>query len=195
LAGKTIVIDPGHGGTDSGEVAAGVAEKNVTPLYAGLLAQKLQALGAKVVFTRPLEDDPRLGSGGPELQRRARLADAAHADIVVRLHANASPGGGTSANGMEAWWDQPKDLALTRSIHDAVAQADRQLGVKDNGIKQRTQFFKDHYKFQPQAPSALIEVAYLSNASDRAKLLDRNVQNATADAIAQGVVNYFAQRR
>jgi N-acetylmuramoyl-L-alanine amidase len=191
LAGKVIVIDPGHGGQDTGATAGGVAEKSITPLYAGLLAQKLQAAGAKVIFTRPLEDDPRLQGGEAELHRRAALANAAHADVVVRIHANAPANkGDTSTHGLEAWWDQPKDQALTQDLHDAVIRADGSVGLTDHGMRQKT----EHYKFQPQAPSALLELGYITNAQERGRLLDRSYQNRTTDAMVQGLVTYFNGR-
>ncbi len=193
LSGKTVFIDVGHGGTDSGAVSSdGTKEKDITGLYAAQLKQKLEAAGVKVVLSRPVEDDPNLKGGASELQRRAHLADESHADVVIRIHANAGASkSDTSSNGLEAWWDQPKDQALTRTLHDAIMAGNKGKGLKDNGIKQKT----EHYKFQPKSPSALIELGYITNPQERARLKDPAYRSSMTDSIVQGLTNYFQQHK
>lgn len=57
LAGKIIVVDPGHGGVDTGSFAGGVYEKNITLLLAHTVAQALQSQGSLVILTRETDTD------------------------------------------------------------------------------------------------------------------------------------------
>jgi len=80
LAGQTVVVDPGHGGRDTGWVSAGGAcEKDYSLRLAHRLAQLLRAEGCRVHLTR--ERDEALG-----VYERAELSDAAYADYFVSLH-------------------------------------------------------------------------------------------------------------
>jgi N-acetylmuramoyl-L-alanine amidase len=82
---RTVVIDPGHGGSDEGSRgSAGTLEKNVTMSVARRLKAALEArLGVRVILTR--EGDSVVG-----LDERAALANNNKADLFVSLHANAS---------------------------------------------------------------------------------------------------------
>lgn len=86
---RTVVIDPGHGGKESGAIGpAGSAEKDLALLIAKALAQRLeQALSVKTVLTRT--DDVDLG-----LDERSALANQNKADLFVSIHLNSSLGRG-----------------------------------------------------------------------------------------------------
>ena len=93
--GKTIVIDPGHGGKDPGAAANGVTEKNIN-LAVGLeLAKALTARGYNVVMTR--QTDIYL-----KLQERTDIANNVNADLFVSVHINALPNK-KSASGFEIY--------------------------------------------------------------------------------------------
>jgi len=80
-----VVVDAGHGGHDTGAIGpSGVREKDVTLAMARRLARRLQAAGFEVVLTR--SDDRFLG-----LVERTAVANAAHGDLFISLHANAHP--------------------------------------------------------------------------------------------------------
>ncbi len=85
LAGQTVVVDPGHGGTDHGVVGArGLTEKDYTLALGSRLAQLLRAEGCRVRLTR--DRDERVGT-----YARAEIADAARADFFLSLHLAAHP--------------------------------------------------------------------------------------------------------
>ena len=94
---RTVVIDPGHGGKETGAVGpAGSAEKELTLLLARAVATRLsEALGVKVVLTR--SDDVDLA-----LDDRAAIANQNRADLFVSLHLNSSFG--RSARGAETYF-------------------------------------------------------------------------------------------
>src|SRR5260370_29679452 len=91
-----VVIDPGHGGSNTGAPTRlpGAFEKRVTLAVARLVAGELRARGFAVVLTR--ERDEFL-----TLRERARRANAATPDCFISLHANAS--GDRSRRGIETW--------------------------------------------------------------------------------------------
>jgi N-acetylmuramoyl-L-alanine amidase len=88
LAGKTIVIDPGHGGWDPGTVDYGYREKDVTLAMGLQLQTTLRGRGAKVVMTRT--NDVALGPDArADVEGRVQVAQQAHAHAFVSLHANS----------------------------------------------------------------------------------------------------------
>jgi N-acetylmuramoyl-L-alanine amidase len=93
---QTVVLDPGHGGSDPGAIGHGrLYEKDVTLRLAKALRPKLEAKGFRVVMTR--EDDRALG-----LEERTAIAEAARGDLFVSLHANAARR--ASAHGIETYY-------------------------------------------------------------------------------------------
>lgn len=85
VAGKRLAVDPGHGGGDPGNVGpSGETEAELVFPLATQLAELLEAEGAEVILTRgPLD--------GPTDSQRARLANAAAADLLISLHLNGHP--------------------------------------------------------------------------------------------------------
>lgn len=135
---RTIVVDPGHGGTESGAIGpSGVLEKALTLLLARELAAKLEAeLPVKVLLTRT--DDTNLS-----LDNRSAIANQNKADLFISIHLNSSLGNG--ATGAETYFlssqasDRRAELAAqsenvqeaTGSADDATAQQDLQLILWD----------------------------------------------------------------
>lgn len=83
LAGRTVVVDAGHGGSDDGAVAHGVCEREVVGDIAARLEGRLLASGVSAVLTHPPTESPT------ELDR-ARVANETGADLVVSLHADGA---------------------------------------------------------------------------------------------------------
>ncbi|NWQ39495.1 cell wall-binding repeat-containing protein [Bacillus sp. EB106-08-02-XG196] len=81
LEGKTIVIDPGHGGTDPGAVQNGYVEKNLNNQFSLKFADKLQKLGANIIYTRNPNSDNFI-----DLPERASFANTTNADLFVSIH-------------------------------------------------------------------------------------------------------------
>ncbi|MEP6630923.1 MAG: peptidoglycan-binding protein, partial [Lapillicoccus sp.] len=84
LAGRVVVLDPGHGGADRGAVAHGVVESEVVLDIARRIEGRLSAHGATVVYTRTHASSP----GDDEA--RARFANDLRADIVLSLHCDTA---------------------------------------------------------------------------------------------------------
>lgn len=194
LSGKVIVIDPGHGGSDSGSIAVdGTYEKTLTFQYANSVKADLEAKGAKVYLTRT--SDTRCGGTWDlgtttDLQCRVDVAANVNANIFVSIHMNWTPG----ATGSTTYYNdtnnydgnenpypvQSKELATyIQNSYQPV------LGLSSRGIESANFYVNRMAKM----PSVLLEVGFISSSTDLSLIKTREPQ--TAQAIAQGIVNYF----
>jgi len=180
LSGRTFVIDPGHGLQDTGARSFGVNEKDLVLPYAALLGRKLQAMGANVVYTRPIDHD-----GFTTWDQRTQIANQAHPDAVIRIHANDDPN--HRATGLETYWMDAKDRGLAAAIHGSVLQSEHGT-VNDRGVRQKD------FHVHPQAPSALIELGYMTDRNELSKLMSPAYRNAAVDGMVSGLVRYVQSR-
>ncbi|WP_301723363.1 N-acetylmuramoyl-L-alanine amidase family protein [Planococcus shixiaomingii] len=180
LNGKVVYLDPGHGGKDGGAAANGIVEKTLV-LDIGLRTEQLlKNAGFTVLMTR--RTDVFL-----ELAERSRLANASEADAFVSIHANAFNG---SAKGIETFWydkyeaEESKRLAteLQKNLVDQMELSNRRVAQGNYHVIRET-----------KSPSALVEVGFIDNAIDAAKLkLDEYKQRA-AEGIFAGILNFFTK--
>lgn len=198
ISGKTIVVDPGHGGKDPGAIANGIQEKTVTLPIAQQLASILQAQGVRVVMTRSSDVNPAPnGSVDDDLQARVSIAQQAHADAFVSIHANQS--GDPNVSGATTYYGpvcgyysgatmSPTDVGRSYSLARKVqASLVARTQERDNGAK-NTAFW---VLGNPGIPAILVETAFLSNPGEAAKLKDPGYQHLIADAIGDGLNGYF----
>ena len=171
---KRICIDAGHGGKDPGACAGGAREKDI----ALSVALKIGALLTcyKVVYTR--EEDVYVG-----LAERALIANQAKADLFVSVHCNSAPS--ASANGMEVYVHTSRSAASTRAantIYDRLLPAS---GFRGRGVKAN-----DYAVLRETVmPAVLVELGFVSNEGDRAKLISESWQDRAAEAIASGIID------
>jgi len=177
LAGKVIYIDPGHGGWKSGASGLnGLREGDACLAMAKQLERALQESGATVLMAR--EDDRYVS-----LEERYTFANLKHADIFISIHCNAMPRHNTMS-GSETYYWSPQSLDLARALHPEVVGA---MGGRDGGIRRRA-FAVIHHTTMP---SILLEVGYIDNVNDEAKLGDPAFQEAFGNAVRDGVIQYF----
>ncbi|MFC4453192.1 N-acetylmuramoyl-L-alanine amidase [Deinococcus sonorensis] len=114
----TVVIDPGHGGVDSGMASTWVTEKQVT-LDVGLRVRAyLEAHGVKVIMTR--DRDTQLSRDKQtDLEMRSRLAKAGTVNAYISIHVNA---GNSAAQGIETYY-----------FGSSLGSSNRSLAVSENG--------------------------------------------------------------
>jgi len=179
LLGKKVAVDAGHGGDDSGtHGATGLLEKDVNLDIATRLRDDLQALGAEVVMTRT--DDTFVS-----LQGRCDIANEAHADVFVSVHNNSftrPEKSGTEAYQSREASDQSR--LLTRDIYKHL---ESDLPTEGSGIRSAGFYVLRHTTM----PAVLTEIAYMSNAGDEALLATPAFREQAAQAIADGVTDYF----
>jgi len=179
LKGIKIAIDAGHGGSEIGAIGClGDYEKDITIKYAKDLADSLKERGAKIVMTR--NGDEFVG-----LNERVEKTNSENAVIFISLHGNALPDDKDpmSASGSEIYYYYPQAKSLASSIMESMTGI---AGVKNHGIIQQSFAVVRN----TEALSILIEVGYLINPSDNAKILDDAFRKDIVEAIAVGLENY-----
>ncbi|MDU5027436.1 MAG: N-acetylmuramoyl-L-alanine amidase [Negativicoccus succinicivorans] len=187
LKGKTIVIDPGHGGTDVGAIGEGnVYEKNITLPIAIYLKPLLEEKGAKVYMTRETDRDVARphANADEELQARVDVAEVHAADAFISIHIDSFVR--PDIDGMTAYYCSGSlyGQLLAESLHEAnLAEVD----FGDRGV--RTANF--YVLCNSSMPSTLLELGFISNPRERAELQKPNVQKALAQSIVDGLETYF----
>lgn len=182
LNNKTIVLDPGHGGSDPGTVHFDLKEKDIVLNVGLLLEKKLKESGANVIMTRI---DDRYVS----LEERVRIANANNPDTFVSIHVN-SVDNVPSANGTETYWNRTYSSEQSRKLANEIQkQLISKLQTKDRGIKEAN-FYVIRYT---KAPSVLVELGFLSNEDEAKRLNDPAFQELAAEAIYEGLKQYFQQ--
>lgn len=171
---KLIVLDPGHGGSDPGAVGiGGLKEAEVNLLLAHMVKARLEA-SYKILMTRTGEQTVSLAA-------RCNLANAEGADLFVSLHCNASPN--VLAHGTETYYLSQQAKSLAEAIHAGLVS----LGLRDRGIKRNKFYVLRH----TEMPAVLVEVGFVTNPDDAAKLASVDWLNKAADAIAVGIQKYM----
>lgn len=190
VAGRVVVIDPGHGGKDPGAVAAnGLLEKDVTLAVALHLERLLQRAAVHVVLTRrddtDLADPQARVRKNQDLSRRVALAREAGADLFVSIHANSFPG--ASLSGAQTFYYPGRDdgRTLAERIQDRL--------VRELGPNRRQAAAADYYVLrEAPVPAVVIEVGFLSHPRESELLASPAYQRRVAEAIYRGIVDYLA---
>ncbi len=187
LSGKFIVIDPGHGGTDSGAQSGGAKEKNLNIQLSNDLAAALTKLGAKVELTR--DGDYNMG-----LKARPELAAKRDADFFISLHCNSNlvP---NSASGIETYYhmQEPSPKILACAIHDGVCKF---TGMCDRNPRSDRSLYESGLAVlrglsKTGIPGILLECGYINNESDRKKLLSSDYRAKLVAGIIAGLTAYI----
>lgn len=182
LAGLPVMIDPAHGPDSPGHQAPdGTAEHEITWAVASLIAGRLSALGARPVLSR--------GPGtSPTPTERADLANREDVAAILSLHAagTTSP----AASGTAAWYfgheaySSPRGMQLAELCLDAVTSV---LGTPDCRAHPSTMAILA----ASRAPAVALELGFLSNPEDAARLTDPDHQKALAEALASALVRFL----
>ncbi len=186
-AAPTIVIDPGHGGTDRGAKAKPpyCEEKKISLLTARLVKKYLDQLGYHVVMTRNTD-------AFVSLPDRVEIANQAACNVFVSVHFNSSRH--TSAQGIEVFFSESGETArssASRKLADSIlSRVIRQTSANSRGVK-RGNFYVIR---ETSMPSVLVEGGFISNDEERASLKTREYQEKIAQGIADGIDSYFKQR-
>lgn len=185
---KTIVIDAGHGGDDSGAVSNVLGytlkEKDITLSIATKVKDILTSSGYNVVMTRSSDTYPTLS-------QRAELANKQGAAIFVSIHMNSATT--EQANGTETYYATVNNgsafgatsAQLAKNIQTRLQSA---LSSRNRGVKTANHAVTKNSLM----PAALVEVGFISNTEEAAKLATDSYQNLAASAIADGIAATWA---
>lgn len=195
---STVVLDPGHGGNDTGAIGRRkVYEKKVVLDIAKRVREKLKSSGAAVKLTREKDSDLSLSAR----TAKARQWDA---DIFVSIHVNSAHN--SHASGIETYvlpaagfpstagnddkktysgnkYDETNTL-LAYYVHKEVLGRAKSI---DRGIR-RARF--DVLRDAP-CPAILVECGFVSNKKEEEKMLQAKYRDNMAEGIAQGILTYM----
>ena len=177
-----ITIDAGHGGSEAGAVGClGTKEKDVNLAISKNLKNKLEKLGAKVFMTR--EDDSYVG-----LYERVDKSNGFNADIFLSIHNNSLPDSmaNRDATGTETYYFYPQSKELAKILAKTISE---KTGFK-NGAHRGQSFAVIR---NTQSIAVLIEVGFMINPDDNAKLIDPKFQDKISDGIIEGLERYLRQ--
>lgn len=176
-----VVLDPGHGGEDLGTYYGDLYEKNINLDISKRMGDILEKSGIKVVLTR--ESDVFVG-----LRERSDMANNIGATLFISVHNNRMPGN-SGYKGTETLYTVPEkrdDGKMDGERLAALVQRElvKNLGTENNGIIYRPDLSVLH---RTQMPAVIAEVGYVSNYSDRQKLLSSNFRQKAAEALSFAV--------
>ena len=172
-----VLIDPGHGGHDSGAVGHGLKEKDLTLKIAKKIRDMLSKY-SNVVVKLTREDDRYLS-----LSQRAKIANDWKADIFISIHINSATN--KNALGFESFvWNGGLGAATIANQNVIHAEIVRSTGWRDRGKKRANFAVLRNTKM----PAILTENGFISNASDAAKLKQDSFLNKIAKGHVDGLV-------
>ena len=184
---QTILIDPGHGGSDGGAKSkSGTNEKEINLSISLKLKNKLQDEGYKVYMT--CEDDTELKPNKKaDLEARCNMKKETKCDAFISIHQNKFQN--TKCFGAQAWYSDYKDserfaLCIQNSLKDVI----------DNGNKRVPKAAKKQYKILRdgyEAPAIILECGFISNYNEEQKLKDDDYQDKIVQGIVNGINEYF----
>jgi N-acetylmuramoyl-L-alanine amidase len=216
-----IVIDPGHGGHDTGTIGPnGLEEKDLVLEVGKRLGKMLETrLGAEVVYTR--KDDTFI-----PLETRTAIANQERADLFISIHANSSED--PTARGVETYYlnftsspealevaarenavseksiyelrDLVKKIALKEKIEESREFAGDVQQSLHSGLAAKSPAIRDRgVKKAPfivligaNMPSILAEISFVSNPTDEHRLETAEYRQRIADSLYRGVANYVS---
>jgi N-acetylmuramoyl-L-alanine amidase len=184
LPGKVVVVDPGHGGDDRGYVANGLVEAEVAYDLAARVEGRLAATGVRVFLTRGRDNNPDEAS-------RARFANETNANLVVSLHVDAHPN--PEANGVATYYYGTVGGDGIRSTlgERFAGLVQRELVARTDLLDCRTHAKTWDLLRYTSMPTVRVEIGYITNPEDAARLADPAFRDIVAEAIVVAIQRLY----
>ena len=195
--GKTVVIDPGHGGDDPGKIGVNKEkEKDVNLAISKKLFQVLNEQGYKVVLTR--SEDVVLGDGDKfskisDLNKRCEIINNAYEEnnkcIMVSIHQNSFTQ--TSVHGAQSFYFQRSEQSkllgetLQKILNEKVNEKEKKAKPNDSY----------YILINSKCPGIIVECGFLSNSDEATKLTNETYQKELAEILSEGISTYFNMQR
>ena len=196
---RTIFLDPGHGGRDSGAYYYNVAEKDLNMQVYRKLRKKLEELGYKVLTSRDSDIDVDF------VTERSRMVNKTNSDIFISIHFNATGSAYSKSSGIQTysysdesdypskinpyWHNHPDRMSeskrLAAAIHSSLLA---ETGAKDAGLLERSfAVLRETAK-----PAVLLELGYIDNFAENQQIRDSHYQDKLVAGIVKGIQKYYA---
>ncbi|PRZ12357.1 N-acetylmuramoyl-L-alanine amidase [Laceyella sediminis] len=191
---KTIIIDPGHGGPDSGATGFGLREADVSLLLAELVGDYFGKYPDAVVsFTRNRNTSSSY-PGPPEgLYKRIKYANSKNADLFLSLHCNS--GGGSGFESYIAKGAPAKTQRIQKAINESVLGYLKgyRIGPHGNAAKNDTQGAHSRIAVlrDTRMSAVLLECLFIDNPRENKLLRDQRFLDGLARVIVKGVAAAF----
>ncbi|MBS2009057.1 MAG: N-acetylmuramoyl-L-alanine amidase [Cyanobacteria bacterium SZAS TMP-1] len=171
-----IVLDAGHGGTDAGAVRADIQEKDITLAIIQKLKKILESKGARIVLTR--HDDTFVS-----LEDRVKITNQVGPNLFLSVHINSLEGT-SNAYGIETYFQTELSRPLAERVHASLVAG---LQTPDRNIRRARFYVINH----TPVPAILAEVGYITNKTERERLISADWQQKIASSLARGVMLYL----
>jgi N-acetylmuramoyl-L-alanine amidase len=182
LAGKVVVLDPGHGGDDRGATGHGMDEASLVEDLAARLEGRLSAVGVRTLLTRGPD-------GNPTEAERAAFANDAGADLVLSLHVDRAPS--PHCHGI-ASYHFGTGTGTTSTVGEKLASlVQREVVARTDLLDCRVHEKTWTLLRLTRMPAVRIEVGHLTNPGDAARLADPGFRDAVAEGVLIGVQRLF----
>lgn len=179
LIGKSsVVLDPGHGGSDYGAIRGGINEKDINLDVAKRVEAILISKGVSVAMTRDIDE-------AVSLQDRTILCANKKPDIFVSIHVNSSVK--PEIIGIETHYYHQNSVDLAQTIHTNMINY---IKTNDRGLFKSKFYVINH----TEVPAILVEMGFLSNPNERCELISEKRKQQTAEAIANGILRYLNKK-
>lgn len=187
LSGKIIVIDPGHGGKDPGTISDTTYESNINLAISKALEIELSKAGATVILTRNDEYDLSVPNARwrkkSDFDNRINLINDSKADIYLSIHLNYLTN--SAYYGPQVFYDN-KDTENLATIIQNTLNTNLNTDRKIKPIPSKTYMYD-----KLNVPGVLIECGFLSNPSEKSKLITEEYQQKLAILIKDALISYF----
>ena len=196
---KTIFLDPGHGGRDSGAYYYNVAEKDLNMQVYRKLRKKLEELGYKVLTSRDSDIDVDF------ITERSRMVNKTNSDIFISIHFNATGSAYSKSSGIQTysysdepdypskinpyWHNHPDRMSESKRLAAAVhSSLLAETGAKDAGLLESSfAVLRETAK-----PAVLLELGYMDNFAENQQIRDSHYQDKLVAGIVKGIQKYYA---
>ena len=192
LLGKTIYLDPGHGGIDSGTTYKKIYEKDINLLLCQKLKDSLKEKGATVYLTRETDKDLALNNAKnrkrSDLISRAYLINKTKPDMYISIHINHLSN--SKYKGLQIFYN-------SKNKENKIIAESLTKHIKEKTWNVRSPKMNNTYYMYKNitSPGILIEVGFLSNPDDRYRLTHEEYQDKIISNITYGIESYFKEKR
>ena len=190
LLGKTIYIDPGHGGIDSGTTYKNIYEKDINLIMSKKIEKYLISKGATVYLTRETDKDlskSKINRKRNDLTNRAKLINKSNANMYISIHLNYIS---------NSKWQGLQIFYNNKNKENEIIATNLTSYLKEYTSNIREPKKENIYYMYKQIkiPGVLIELGFLSNPNDRYRLTRDEYQDKLAKNIASSIEKYFINK-
>ena len=190
LLGKCIYIDAGHGGKDPGAIYKDIKEKDINLIYSKKIGEILEKFGATIYYIR--EDDYDLSittkrRKKSDLSNRVDLINNSNCDMYLSIHMNSESTG--------LWYGPQIFYNNINKNNKKIAEITQKSLKKENLSSRKISLINNAYMYDKiKIPGILIEVGFISNSSDRYKILDSEYIDKFSRNISFSIIQYFSNK-